>query len=110
MKSHIVSRLYQATDRSRERCSKAPPEAAKQFEVAVSAFTYRHADLMKLVRESAYYTTARSRFGVGKMDPTRDTPETVARECEAMARMLRGFNDTPEGEQALREYEAILSK
>ena len=110
-KSKLVSRLYQATYGYSEKCSKATPETAKDFERELSRFVERNSSLMKLVTESVYYEPAQSRFAKNaKVDPANDTPETIAGECKFLVSLMRDMNDTAKGQQSVKEYEAILSK
>jgi hypothetical protein len=110
-KSKIVSRLYQATYGSAERCKKAPPDVAAEFQSELTRFVETNGHLMKLVVRSPYYEPARQKFSRHEaIDPARDTPEKLARECQHLAQLLRSMSDTPEGKKAVKEYEGALSK
>src|SRR5450830_553238 len=108
-KAKIVSRLYQATFGSIERCQKATPDAAKEFENELHRFVDLNANLVNLVTQSPHYNDARKKFSHHEtMDPARDNPESLAGECKYLALLLRSMNDSPDGKNAVKEYEAQL--
>lgn len=110
-KSKLVSRLYQATYGYSEKCSKATLDAAKEFENELSRFESQNSNLMNLVTQSPYYKPAQLRFSkYSKIDPTKDTPESIAKECQFLTSLMREMNDTAKGKEVVREYEAALSK
>lgn len=110
-KAKIVSRLYQATYGQTERCKKAPPEIATEFQSELTRFIEANGKLMKQVVESKYYEPARQNFSKHEtVDPARDTPEKLGGECKYLVQLLRSMSDTPEGKKAVKEYEGTLSK
>lgn len=107
----IVSRLYQATYGSVERCKHATPAAAQEFQTELTRFVKQNAGLMKQITESQYYGRARERFAPEqKVDPARDTPEKLAGECQFLAEILRTMLDNPDGRQSVKEFQETLSK
>jgi len=110
-KAKIVSRLYQATYGQVERCKKATPDAAAEFQNELSRFVEINGNLIKQVIQSPYYDPARQRFSKHEaVDPVQDTPESLGRECKYLVQLLRSMNDTPEGKKSVKEYEALLSR
>jgi len=110
-KAKTVSRLYQATYGSSERCKKATPDANLEFQNELNHFVEVKANLMKLITQSPYYDSAVKQFSeFGAVDPERDTPEMLASECKYLALTLRSMIDTPEGKNAAKEFEDLLSK
>lgn len=110
-KAKIVSRLYQATYGARERCKKATPIAAAEFENDLTRFVGEKANLIKLVTQSPHYDSARQNFATHiVIDPAKETSEMLAGECNYLALMLRAMIDTPEGQKSAKEFETLLSK
>lgn len=110
-KYKIVSRIYQATYGQTERCKKAPPEIAVEFQNELTRFVEVNENLMGLVIHSPYYELARQKFAKHEViDPVRDTPEKLGMECDYLAQGLRSLIDTPEGKKSLKEFEEILSE
>lgn len=110
-KAKIFSRLYQATYGQTERCKKAPPDIAAEFQSELTRFVEANGTLMKRVVQSQYYEPARQRFSKHEaVDPVRDTPEKLGGECKHLARILRSMSDTPEGKKTVKEYEETLSQ
>lgn len=109
-KAKTVSRLYQATYGSSERCKAAGPDAAQAFENELNRFVDINANLIKLVIQSPHYDAARKQFANHvTVNPARDTPDKLSDECNYLAQILRSMNDTPEGKKAAKEYEVLLS-
>ncbi len=110
-KAKLVSRLYQATYGSVERCKHATPAAAGEFQTELTRFVKQNASLMKLIVDSPHYARAREQFARHEtVDPTRDTPENLAGECQFLAGLLRSMLDTPDGRQSAKEWQETLSK
>jgi hypothetical protein len=110
-KAKIVSRTYQMTYGSAERCKQATPAAAAEYQTELTRFVKEHAALMKLVTESPHYAKAREQFARHeKADPARDTPEKLANECTYLASILRSMLDTPDGKQAAKDLQETLTK
>ncbi len=108
-KAKTVSRLYQATYGSSERCKKATPEVNLEFQNELNHFVEVKANLMKLITQSPYYDSAVKQFSeFGAVDS--DTPEMLTSECKYLALTLRSMIDTPEGKNAAKEFEDLLSK
>jgi hypothetical protein len=110
-KARIVSRTYQMTYGSVERCKRATPTAAEEFQKELTRFVKQNAALMKQVTESPHYARAREKFARHeKVNPARDTPEELAGECKYLAGLMRSMLDTPDGIQSVKEIQETLSK
>ena len=109
-KAKIVSRLYQATYGSIERCKAATPDAAQEFKNELNHFVELNANLVNLMTRSPYYEAARKQFANHYIvDPAQDTTKSLSGECKYLALLLRGMNDSPNGKKAAKEYEELLS-
>ena len=110
MTEKIVSRLYQATFGMSERCKMAPTESADEFKAEFDRFSAKYPDLLNLLRSSPFYGPARQHFlQLSASLAARDTPQSLAAECKALAQLLRSMIDQPEGQRAVRDYTAQLS-
>jgi hypothetical protein len=110
-KAKIVSRTYQMTYGSVERCKHATPAAAEEFQKELARFVKQNAALMKQVTESPHYAKAREHFAPEqKVDPAKDSPEDLAGECKFLAALMRSMLDTPDGIQSVKKNQETLSK
>ena len=109
-KAKTVSRLYQATYGSSERCKAATPDAAQEFKNELSRFVEINSNLVNLMIRSPYYEAARKKFANHyNADPVRDTTKSLSGECKYLASLLRDMNDNPSGKKAAKEFEVLLS-
>lgn len=109
-KAKIVSRLYQATYGSIERCKEATPDASQEFKNELDRFVEINANLVNLMTRSPYYEAARKQFANHfNVDPALDTTKSLSGECKYLASLLRDMNDNPSGKKAAKEYEVLLS-
>ena len=110
-KRKIVSRLYQATYGSIERCKKAAPEEATEFESEFNRFVSENEKLMKLVTQSPYYEYAINSFSKhAAVDPLEDTTESFSAECKYLSSMLHSMSLQKEGRYSIKEITEILEK
>ena len=109
--AEAVASLYALVDGSRSRCPHAFPRTAAAHERALSRFTARHPGLISRLRQSPHYEQARRQFAADAgYDPARDTAQNLDPECSVQTSILQMMTDTDAGLDAMRRYEALLSK
>src|SRR5262245_3949746 len=84
-KAKIVSRTYQMTYGSKERCKNTA-----KFQTELARSVKEKTVYMRRVTGTPHYPRAREQSARHeKIDPARDTPEKLAGECQYLAELLR---------------------
>jgi len=107
--AHIVNRLYQITEGPVTRCQSATPAARQEFNAERKRFTKANKRLMTMMVESPFYANAKVQYGPKPIDPAKDTPESLAGECEYYSMLMRSLLDMEDGRKSTLEYEQLLS-
>lgn len=108
-KAHVVNRLYQLTDGAMTRCQSATPAAKQEFNAELKRFKKTNKRLMTMMVESPHYANAKVQHAPEPIDPAKDTPESLAGNCEFVSMLMRSMLDTEEGRKAALEFEELLS-
>ena len=110
-KAKLVSRFYQITYGSSEKCKSAPLESAKKFQTVLDRFLATNEKIMALVVNSPHYAAAQTGYAkYATLDTERDTPESLTQECEYMATFMSWLIDSPYWPRMVKEHEEMLSQ
>ena len=105
----VVGRLYTVIFGARAYCEKAPAEAATAYKTQIDRFSHEYPHLLALLKSSPYYeTTGKSISDFLKTQLAKETPATLATDCNAFSQALKSMIDDPEGRDAERLYEDQL--
>jgi hypothetical protein len=106
----IVGRLYTVIFGARAYCEKAPAKAATAYKAEIDRFSQEYPHLLTLLKSSPYYeTTAKGISDFLTAQLAKETPATLAADCNAFAQVLKFMIDDPEGRDAEHGYEDQLS-